>query len=207
MLSLSQLTAIAGARGNTREHRSSRAMKSAAQRRPSRYTHGPVVTSIAPQPGDLAGSCPGGASAGACARVSNWPAHAHQVQVRLLFGEQPGAAVPSAGPRSSDHMVPDRIVAGGQLGQPPDCRQAGLSGQVRRLTCGHPRLRRIRGRATGPGTRAGQRSGSSAPVAQPGTAGPGAVRQPRHPLIVEPADPPAHGGRMTAQQFRDLGRR
>jgi hypothetical protein len=47
MLSLSQITAITGARGNARSTWSSRAMKSAAQRRPSRYTQRPVLTSSA----------------------------------------------------------------------------------------------------------------------------------------------------------------
>jgi hypothetical protein len=45
MLSLSQITAITGARGNAASSWSSSAMKSAAQRRPSRYTRAPVVTS------------------------------------------------------------------------------------------------------------------------------------------------------------------
>jgi hypothetical protein len=48
MPSLSQITTIAGAHGLARNTWSSRAMKSAAQRRPSRYTHAPVFTSIAP---------------------------------------------------------------------------------------------------------------------------------------------------------------
>jgi hypothetical protein len=48
MLSLSQITTITGARGNAWASIASSAMKSAAQRRPSRYTQRPVVTSIAP---------------------------------------------------------------------------------------------------------------------------------------------------------------
>ena len=46
-LSLSQITTITGARGNARSTWSSRAMRPAARRRPSRYTHAPVVTPMA----------------------------------------------------------------------------------------------------------------------------------------------------------------
>jgi transcriptional regulator GlxA family with amidase domain len=48
MLSLSQITTITGACGNASASMPSRAMKSAARRRPSRYTQRPLVTSIAP---------------------------------------------------------------------------------------------------------------------------------------------------------------
>jgi hypothetical protein len=48
MLSLSQITAITGASGNAWSITWSKALKSAARRRPSRYTQAPVVTSISP---------------------------------------------------------------------------------------------------------------------------------------------------------------
>lgn len=48
MLSLSQITTITGARGSAWSSMPSRAMKSAAQRRLSRYTQAPVLTSSAP---------------------------------------------------------------------------------------------------------------------------------------------------------------
>ena len=102
MLSLSQITAITGACGNASASIWSKAMKSAAQRRPSRYTQAPVVTSIAPS------------------------------------------------------TVTFRFVPG-----------VGTSGRTPR--------------------------------------GPGPVGQPGHPLAVEPADPPAHGGGVAVQQRRDLG--
>ena len=41
---------------------------------------------------------------------------------------------------------------------------------------------------------------------QAGLAGSGPICQPSRPFVVEPADPPAHGGRMAVQQLRDLGR-
>jgi len=51
MLSLSQIATITGARGNACSTCSRNAMKTAAQRRPSRYTQAPVVTPIAPRTG------------------------------------------------------------------------------------------------------------------------------------------------------------
>jgi hypothetical protein len=44
MLSLPQIITITGPAGNARSTWSGRATKSAAQRRPSRYTYAPVVT-------------------------------------------------------------------------------------------------------------------------------------------------------------------
>ena len=94
-------------------------MKSAAQRRPGRYTHAPVATSSAPN------------------TVTCW------------FFRGVGT-----------------------------CGRAARSVQLAR-TCGS---------------------------AQPGPPAPGPVRQPRRSLVVKPADPAAHGGRVTVQQRRDLSR-
>jgi hypothetical protein len=62
-------------RGNARSTWSSSVVKSAAQRRPSRYTQRPVLTSIAPN----TVTCrlvPGWGSAGGRCAVSSWPARA-----------------------------------------------------------------------------------------------------------------------------------
>src|SRR6185312_11967046 len=75
MLSLSQITAITGERGNARSTWSSSAMKSAAQRRPSRYTQRPVLTSIAPNTATCRFVPRWGSAGGRCA-ASGWPARA-----------------------------------------------------------------------------------------------------------------------------------
>jgi hypothetical protein len=77
-------------RGNARSTWSSSVVKSAAQRRPSRYTQRPVLTSIAPN----TVTCrfvPGWGSAGG-AQCPAGPHVRQRVQVGLVFGEHHGPA-------------------------------------------------------------------------------------------------------------------
>jgi hypothetical protein len=92
MLSLSQITTITVARGNARSTWSSRAMKPAAQRRPSRYTHAPVLISTAPGTVTLR-FVPGGENPRAQAAQRPVAPHMRQqVQVRLVLGQHHRAA-------------------------------------------------------------------------------------------------------------------
>lgn len=106
-------------RGNARSTWSSSVVKSAAQRRPSRYTQRPVLTSIAPN----TVTCrfvPGWGSAGGRCAVSSWPARAAAGSggPRLRRAPRPGGAVLSAEPRSWPRRGHGPVAAGGQPGPP-----------------------------------------------------------------------------------------
>jgi hypothetical protein len=130
---------------------------------------------------------------------SAWPSwHAYKHHGLAGQFDQPGHD-------ARHHVVMVRVAAGGQLRPPPHRHQPDPPVQRPRAdlrpaqVAADPRQ--------GPRARAPEQRGDPArqpAPAQPGPPGPGPVGQPRHPLIVEPADPAAHGGRVAVQQRRDL---
>jgi len=111
-----------GAQGNARSTWSSRAMKSAAQRRPSRYTQAPVVISSAPN----TVTCRFVPGVGICGRT------VRSVQLARTCGSRfrcvsssasTNARRGSPASRGHDlghHMIMGGIAAGNQPGPPPD---------------------------------------------------------------------------------------
>jgi len=101
-------------------------MKSAARRRPSRYTRAPVLISSAPSTVTLR-FVPGVRT---CGRVSRSVQLARtcrqQVQVRLVLSEhhRPAGQIDKPGHDTGHDVVMVRVAAGGQLGPPPDRHQA-----------------------------------------------------------------------------------
>ncbi|SEG81750.1 hypothetical protein SAMN04489712_114134 [Thermomonospora echinospora] len=171
MLSLSQITTTAGAAGNAAITCCSRARKSAALRRPSRYAHRPVVTSNAPstvicrflpgacdlgRSGDGARAASGSHAPGAAgAGGSRWPP------------TPPCQAATGAAGRRSPPPPPARAGSPRAISlgrrQMAICRRCRYT--VRRLTWGRPRYRHTRGTVRGPGrcSRPAIRAGDSGP--------------------------------------------
>ena len=128
----------------------------------------------------------------------------------LVLGQHHRAArqLQQVGHDARHDMVMVRVAAGGQLGPPPDRHQP--DPPVQRA---HADLRPAQVAADpgqGPRPRAPEQRGDPAgqpASADPGSAAPGPVGQTGHPLVVEPADPAAHGGGVAVQQRRYLRRR
>ena len=156
-------------------------MKSAARRRPSRYTQVPVVTSIAPSTVILPVRARGeDLRAGAAQRPAG-PHMRQQVQVRLVLGEhhRPARQLQQPGHDAGHNVVMVRVAAGGQLGPPPDRHQPDPPVQRPRADLRPaqvpPDLRQ------GPRARPRQKRGDPAgqlASAQPWAPGPGPVGQP-----------------------------
>jgi hypothetical protein len=125
MLSLSQVTVITGARGNARSTWSGGAVKSAARRRPSRYTRCPVVTSGGPGHGDLLVRARGEHLRAGAAQRPAGPGMRRQVQVGLVLGEhhRPARQLRQPGHDRGGHVIMVRVAAGDQLRPPPGRRQ------------------------------------------------------------------------------------
>jgi len=153
MLSLSQITAIADACGNAASTWSSSAMKSAAQRRPSRYTHAPVLTSSAPNT-VICRFLPG---VGTCGRAVRSVQLARTCGSRFRWVSSSASTTARRGSSRSRATMPattwswcgsPRAVSFGRR-QIATSRTRRYS--VRRLTCGQPRYCRIRVKVHGPG--------------------------------------------------------
>ena len=153
MLSLSQITTIAGARGKASVSISSKAMKSSARRRPSRYTHRPVVSSSAPST----------ATCRFLPWVGTWGRLPRSVQLARTCGSRFRWVSSSAhttavrGSSISRATMPattwswsgsPRAVS---LGRRQMATRATRRYSVRRLIWGWPRYRQIRGSVHGPG--------------------------------------------------------
>jgi len=153
MLSLSQITTITGAAGNARSSWSSSEMKSATQRRPSRYAHSPVVTSSAPK----TVTCRFVPGVGTLGRAVRSVQLARTCGSRFRCVSSSASTTARRGSPASRATIPattwswsgsPRAVS---LGRRQIATSRTRRYKVRALTCGQPRYRRIRGRVHGPG--------------------------------------------------------
>ena len=128
-------------------------MKSAAQRRPSRHTQIPVVTSIAP--GTVTSRfVPGVSTSGRAPRSVQL---ARTCGSRFRRASSPASTTARRGSPASRATIPatTRSRSGPPRAVSPGRRQTATSRtrrhSARPLTCGQPRKRRIRGSVHGPG--------------------------------------------------------
>ena len=147
------------------------------------------------------------------AHAAQRPAGLHvrqQVQVRLVLSQhhRPAGQADQPSHDPGHHVVMVRVAPGGQLRPLPARRQPDPPVQRPRADLRPPQAAADPRQVQGPGrsSSAAIRLVSRRPPSR-GRPDRGRSARPGQSFAVEPADPPAHRGRMAVQQLRDLGRR